>query len=234
MGKNVLSEIFWLYFQIVKRLLAPLCNYSAFFTCQGEHWNERDALLLANLISFPHCFFSVAEGGIYHFVQEGKISAILSAVNFGSSTTCNCCSCQCNRTPAQLHFWLSPMLSRNHGTAPPPLIRSTSEGAESSCSITLPFSYTCTEANFWKAMKRHTHRSGTIILPISWGCCRNPPCAALQLPGFARALWSWHLGSPAPDTCACLHLCLLSKQFDTCSMLRHCCLPFQNPSRGHL
>lgn len=114
--KNVLSEIFWLYFQIVKHLLAPFCNYYAFFTCQGEHWNERDALLLANLIFFPHCFFSVAEGGIYHFVQEGKILAILSAVNSGSSMTCNCCSCQCNRTPAQLHFWLSPVLSRKNST----------------------------------------------------------------------------------------------------------------------
>lgn len=58
--KNISSEIFWLYFQTAKSLLAPFCNYYAFFTCQREHWNERDALLLANLISFPHCFFPVA------------------------------------------------------------------------------------------------------------------------------------------------------------------------------
>lgn len=74
--KIVSSEIFWLYFQTMKCLPVPFCNYYAFFTCQGEHWNERDALLLANLIFFPHCFFSIAEGGMYHFVEEEKTPAI--------------------------------------------------------------------------------------------------------------------------------------------------------------
>lgn len=60
--KNILSEIFWLYFQTAKCLLVPFCNYYAFFTCQREHWNERDALLLANLISFSSLFLFRGSG----------------------------------------------------------------------------------------------------------------------------------------------------------------------------
>ena len=182
--------------------------------CQGEHWNERDALLLANPIFFPHCFFSVAEGGIYHFVQEGKIPAIFSTV---SSMTCNHCSCQRNRTLVQLCIWLR--LSRNHFTPPPPLIRSKREGGRTLLLQQLyPF---------------FTHR-GTANLLHAGGCCGDLLRAALQFPGSAGARWSWHRSSPATDTCACSHLCLFSQQFNTCSLLRHHHSPFQKPSRGHL
>lgn len=40
--------------------------------------------------------------------------------------------------------------------------------------------------------------------------------------------------APAPDTCACQHLCCFWEQLNTCSLLRHRHPPSQNPSAGLL
>lgn len=187
-----------------------------FFTCQGEHWNERDSLLLANLIFFPHCFFSVAKGGIYHFVQEGKIPAIFSAVNAGSSMTCNRCSCQCNGTPVQLYFWLSPVLSRNHFTAPPPLIRRTSEGGRILLQHPIPFLHL-----HWSWLLKKQWNSTQKLQGVHYRCtprdCESPSYGGvLQRSSLCCTSTPWLCSCTlklAPRFSSYWHLCMLTLVF---------------------
>lgn len=135
-------------------------------------------------------------------MQEGKTPAIFRAVHAGSSMTCSHCACQCNGTPAQLYFWLSPALSRNHFTAAPPLMRSTREGAESSCCNTTSRLFTPALSRHLTKQRNNAHDlrectassqpGSTALLPV--GVLQRWDLGCAAAPGSAPARWSWHRG----------------------------------------
>lgn len=156
--------------------------------------------------------------------------------------TCSHRSCQCNGTPAQLCFWLSPELSRNHFTAPPPQMRSTREGAESSWCNTPSWLFTPALNTLLTKQWNDTHNLRERIASLEGGSRAllhvggvaeiqsGLPCSSwLCSCTLELALWA-----PAPDTCACQHLCCSWEQLNTCSVLRHHHPPSQTPPGGLL
>lgn len=175
-------------------------------------------------------------------MQEGKTPAIFRAVNAGSSMTCSHCACQCNGTPAQLYFWLSPALSRNHFTAAAPLMRSTREGAESSCCNTPSRIFTPALSRHLTKQRNNAHDLRECTASSQPGSTALLPVGGVAEMGSGLRCRSW-LSSctlelapwpPAPDTCACQRLRCFWEQLNTCSVLRHHHPPSQNPAGGPL
>lgn len=149
--------------------------------------------------------------------------------------------CQCNGTPAQLYFWLSPVLSRNHFTAPPPRMRSTREGAESSCCNTPSRLFTPALSRLLTKHWNNTHKlmgciascQGGSTALLNVGGERKPSLGCPAAPGSAPARWSWHRGLQLCHLCVPT-LVLLWEQLSTCSKLRHHHPASPNPSGGLL
>lgn len=124
--------------------------------------------------------------------------------------TCNRCPCQCNGTPVQLQFWLSPVLSRNHFAAPP-LIRARGVGAEPFCRSTLLLYCPCTAADWEKRQNstQNLRECRTANLRRA-GAVAEILLSSLALLGHAGAGTAVpQLPTPAhANTCACSGSCL--------------------------